>query len=261
MTRFTPSPRPRDRVDCATVRARRSRRASARSRRRVSPRCASSRVATRKNDSKNRSPWAPRGAHGPGVYHLRPHAGVCAHHVGQSQRDARFGDSIPRRSSARPRARSRDVDARARSSVFFCVVFRRDMSTFETFQGGAHVDLFDAKTHRRATMTRGSTRSSSSSSSTTTSRAMWCGRGGTTYDALARGYVARVRGRALTRGEDGRAIGATQPIVCAQVRAGGRGRAFRWRCACETPGRREDDWCSARRSRTCGRRRCTVRCR
>ena len=53
-----------------------------------------------------------------------------------------------------------------------------------------------------------------------TSRAMWCGGGGTTYDARARGYVARVRGRALTRGEDGRAIGATQPIVCAQVRAG-----------------------------------------
>ena len=187
MKRFTPSPRPRDRVDCTTVRARRSRRASARSRRRVSPRCASSRVATQKNLSKNRSPGAPRGAHGPGVHHLRPHAGVCAPRRSKSTRRAirRFdfsslADATARAIARRRRARSRDADARARSSVFSVSFFRRDMSTFETFQGGAHVDLFDAKTHRRATMTRGSTRSSSSSSSTTTSRAMWCGGGGTT---------------------------------------------------------------------------------
>ena len=160
----------------------------------------------------------PRGAHawyGPGVVHLRPHAGVC----GQGQRAVIFDDSIPRgRVDATARAIARRRRARSIRCIFFVSCVRRDMSTFETFQGGAHVDLFDAKTHRRATVTttRGSTRSSSSM----TSRAMWCGGGGTTYDARARGYVARVRGRALTRGEDGRAIGATQPIVCAQVRAG-----------------------------------------
>ena len=129
----------------------------------------------------------------------------------------RFESSSTRR---RDREGDRETATRAIDAGYFCASFvRPDMSTFETFQGGAHVDLFDAKTHRRATMARGSG-STRASSSSMASRAVWCGGGGTTYDARARGYVARVRGRALTRGEDGRAIGATQPIVCAQVRAG-----------------------------------------
>jgi len=87
------------------------------------------------------------------------------------------------------------------------------MSTFEAFQGGAHVDLFDAKTHRRAMMMTTTT------TTTDGGRGRWRGDGGTTYDSRARGYVARVRGRGLARGEDGEAIGATQPILAAQVRA------------------------------------------
>ena len=164
-------------------------------------------------------PGAPRGTYGPGVVHLRPHAGVCPASVKVNAMGVirRFESSSTRR---RDREGDRETATRAIDAGYFCASFvRRDMSTFETFQGGAHVDLFDAKTHRRATMARGSG-STRSSSSSMASRAVWCGGGGTTYDARARGYVARVRGRALTRGEDGRAIGATQPIVCAQVRAG-----------------------------------------
>ena len=77
----------------------------------------------------------------------------------------RFESSSTRR---RDREGDRETATRAIDAGYFCASFvRRDMSTFETFQGGAHVDLFDAKTHRRATVTttRGSTRSSSSMTS------------------------------------------------------------------------------------------------
>ena len=110
------------------------------------------------------------------------------------------------------------------------------MTAFEAFQGGAHVELFDAKTHRAR---RGFGRRDGSSrvdgcdddddgdgtrgTTKTATRRAWRGGGGRAYDASARGYVVRVRGGgagALACGEDG-AMGATQPILAMQLRASG----------------------------------------
>lgn len=97
------------------------------------------------------------------------------------------------------------------------------MASFDAFQGGAHVELFDARAHdatgRR--MRRDDSRRS---------RALGRWRGGVAraYDASARGYVVRVRGAgdgALCCGDvgglgtRGEPLGATQPILVLQLRA------------------------------------------
>ena len=102
------------------------------------------------------------------------------------------------------------------------------MTVFDAFQGGAHVELFDAKTHRAR---RGRARRDGSSrvdgcdddDDGDGTRRAWRGGVGRAYDASARGYVVRVRGGgagALACGEDG-AMGATQPILAMQLRASG----------------------------------------
>ena len=93
------------------------------------------------------------------------------------------------------------------------------MTVFDAFQGGAHVELFDAKTHRAR---RGRARRDGSSrvdgcdddDDGDGTRRAWRGGGGRAYDASARGYVVRVRGGgagALACGEDLSLIHISEP--------------------------------------------------
>ena len=86
------------------------------------------------------------------------------------------------------------------------------------------MDLFDAKTHRRATVTT-TRRVDPFVVVDDVARDVVRWRWDDVRRARARGYVARVRGRALTRGEDGRAIGAGRSPSCAR-RCAGAGASF-----------------------------------
>jgi len=90
------------------------------------------------------------------------------------------------------------------------------MATFEKFQGGTHVELFDAK------VTKGDDEGDGSYSARSRD-GVWRGRGARTYDARSRGYVVNVRGE-LRSPQSERGLNATQGILVFQCYASASAR-------------------------------------